>query len=399
MKKFSALCLLFLTFLQLYAEGGVVFKYKQKKGDSYNHTSTIQEEAYFNGILNNKTQIINRTTTTVKNTLSDGTATLYTHYMTTENYLLAMSGRTLNWGEEADVTIKRTPLGKMFDSDNRFLPTVRGVPGFIDKEIKIGESWTAQGMEVHDLRELFNMTNAIEIPFTAKYTYKGDEEINGKTLNIIDCYYDLLDRPFRNQNINSTYAGTTGYAQQKIYWNNEKGEIDHYTETFEIKFKDIRGNSYIFCSTAHGEVLEYHSVNDDETLLAIQESVKDLENISVKKGERGLTISLDNIQFEPDSNRLMESEIIKLQKLAEILKDYSNDLLVTGHCALRGTEKARQILSEERADTVAQYLIHNKVRDEYHIFTQGKGAREPIASNDTEEGRSKNRRVEITLMD
>ncbi len=124
-----------------------------------------------------------------------------------------------------------------------------------------------------------------------------------------------------------------------------------------------------------------------------------LDNISVKKGDKGLTISLDNIQFEADSNVLMESEKLKLRKIADILKQYSNDLLITGHCAERGTAKARQKLSEQRAESVADFLKMMGVRDEYHIFTKGQGSREPVASNATEEGRAKNRRVEITIMD
>ena len=121
--------------------------------------------------------------------------------------------------------------------------------------------------------------------------------------------------------------------------------------------------------------------------------------VAIKKGEKGLTISLDNIQFEPDSAILLESEKIKLKKLSLILKLFPNDLLITGHCADRGTASARQVLSEDRAKAVAGYLEQLNVRDEKHVFTQGKGSTEPIATNNTEEGRSKNRRVEITLMD
>ena len=112
-----------------------------------------------------------------------------------------------------------------------------------------------------------------------------------------------------------------------------------------------------------------------------------------------LQISLDKIQFEPDSDILLDSEKLKLEKIAEILNQFSNDLLITGHCADRGTVKARQLLSEQRAQSVASYLEELGVRDEYHIFTQGKGSTEPVASNATEEGRIKNRRVEITIME
>ena len=59
----------------------------------------------------------------------------------------------------------------------------------------------------------------------------------------------------------------------------------------------------------------------------------------------------------------------------------------------------RQLLSEERASAVAEYLIGLEVRDRFHVFTQGFGATRPVATNQTEEGKAKNRRVEITIMD
>ena len=75
------------------------------------------------------------------------------------------------------------------------------------------------------------------------------------------------------------------------------------------------------------------------------------------------------------------------------------DILVSGHTALAGTEKVRQLLSEERADAVAEFLIALGVRDRAHIFTQGFGATKPVAPNNTEAGKARNRRVEITILE
>lgn len=383
------------------SKNSVLFEFRQKKGESSVHVSTIEEEAYYNGFLNNRTQIVNRTSSTVLENTTDGSARIHTEYMTTENYLMSRSGKHLSWGEEAEVNLSRTKTGRLFDIDSDSLPTVQGVPSFPEKPVKAGETWTAPGKEVHDCRELFNMDTSIEIPFTATYKYIGDEEIGGILLNVIECSYEFFQDYKNRKNSFCTYAGTKGYAKQKIYWDSSKGDLDHYTEEFQIKMLDIYGNSYIFTSVAHGEVIEYKSVNDDDNVQKLQNSVDalNLENISVKKGEKGLTISLDNIQFEPDSDKLLPSEKQKLIKISEILKDFNNDLLITGHCALRGTAKARQQLSEERAESVASFLQQLGLRDEYHIFTQGKGASEPVASNETEEGRAKNRRVEIIIMD
>ena len=386
----------------LFAASGLTFKFNQTKGDSVSHISTVDEETYINGYLNSKTQFINRTSTTVTETQKDGSATLYTHYMTTQNSLLNGSKETLSWGEEDFVTIKRKQTGELFDSDNDALPTVRSVPHFSEKSVKAGESWQADGTEVHDCRELFNMAEPISVPFTATYTYDRDETIEGKKLNVISVYYEFSQTADENSYFSvSTYYGTEGWAKQEIFWDQNRGDIDHYTEDFVIAIYDIMGSQYVFKGSSHGEVTEYKSVNDDANVKKIQKQVDKykLDNISVTRGEKGLTISLENIQFEADSDVLLPSEQEKLKKLGKILKDFSNDLLITGHCAERGTVAARQKLSEERAESVAQFLISNDIRDEYHIFTQGKGSTQPIATNATEEGRARNRRVEITIMD
>ena len=133
----------------------------------------------------------------------------------------------------------------------------------------------------------------------------------------------------------------------------------------------------------------------------VQNQIKDLgiDNTQVTATEKGITISIENIQFKPDSAVLQDSEKRKLEKIAKILELYpDNDLLVTGHTALAGNAKSRQELSEERAQAVANYLIELGVKDAYHIFSKGFGAEQPIAENRTEAGRARNRRVEITIL-
>lgn len=377
-------------------------QFKQQKGSAVSHVSTVEEEAYLNGYLNNHTQFINRTTTTVKDVLENGDAVLFTHYMTTQNTLSRTTGAHLSWGEEDSVEIKRKNNGQLYDCNNEGLPTVRSVPSFPDHPVKVGDSWNMEGLEVHDMKDIFNMDCAIEIPFTATYTLTGTELQDDNEILIIDVEYELFQDAYSaNLYRGSFYNGTVGYSKQTLYWDNTRGDLAFYEEEFQIKMLDTRGNSFIFHGIAHGEVTEYKSLNDDDNVKKIQDTVDELnlDDVSVKKGEKGLTISIENIQFQPDSNVLLDSEKIKLEKLGEILKEFSNDLLITGHCAERGTVRARQKLSEERAESVAAYLKAMGIRDEYHVYTEGKGSTQPIATNATEEGRAKNRRVEITLMD
>ena len=418
-KQLNFFTLLFVFIFPFFSQQneGILFQFVHKKGDAFSHVSTVYEEAYFNGILNNKTEFINRTSSTVLDILEDGSEYLQTDYMTTQNSLIQRTGDTLSWGEENSVNLYRRKNGEFYNCSSDFLPTVRNVPSFPSEKIQIGQSWQAEGLEVHDCRELFQMNDALSIPFTATYTYSDIITVNSsenhnnfeknsksesKTLHIIDVYYNFFqDNTSEQYYKNSNFAGARGYAKQKIYWDTQKNEIDHFQEEFQIKMVDFYGNTYIFNGKSQGEVTEFTSVNSKANVRKLQETFKNynLDNVNVSQGEKGLTLSIENIQFEPDSDKLLPSEQKKLQKIGEVLKQFNNDLLITGHCAERGTESARQALSESRAKSVADFLIKNNIRNEYHIFTQGKGSSQPVASNTTEEGRSRNRRVEITIMD
>ena len=391
-----------LLFLAATLSAQVKFEFKQKKGNSGSYISTVEEDVYINNVPSHHAEIINRISSKMTNVASDGEAFIYATYMTTENSISKQTGRSLSWGEETTSVFSRKKNGELTISDDIYMPTVRNVPVFPDKKVKVGETWTAKGKEVQDVRKAFNMDKALIFPFEATYTYKEDQTLDGKKLNVILVDYEFSYESTDEQlNAGQTLTQSVGWSKQTLYWDNNKGLLDHYDEEFLIKIADLYGNLYVFTGTAHAELTEFSSLNDDSTAKQLQDTFDKLklENISVKKGEKGLTISLDNIQFEPDSNVLLESEKLKLKKIGELLKQYSNDLLITGHCADRGTASARQKLSEERAEAVASYLIGLGVRDEYHIFTQGKGSKEPVASNNTEEGRAKNRRVEITIMD
>lgn len=125
-----------------------------------------------------------------------------------------------------------------------------------------------------------------------------------------------------------------------------------------------------------------------------------LKNATVNKTEEGITISLENIQFAQESAILRESEKEKLKQIAEILTMFEeNNLLIRGHTALFGTKKGQKDLSERRARAVADYLVKLGVKTREKIAVQGLGAEVPIASNRTEAGKAKNRRVEITILD
>lgn len=84
-------------------------------------------------------------------------------------------------------------------------------------------------------------------------------------------------------------------------------------------------------------------------------------------------------------------------KIASVLKDYDKTVIhVVGHTDSVGSDSYNQDLSQRRASTVANFMTGNGLlRD--RVRTEGRGEREPMASNETDAGRSQNRRVDIVI--
>ncbi len=113
--------------------------------------------------------------------------------------------------------------------------------------------------------------------------------------------------------------------------------------------------------------------------------------------EKGAKFVLNNIFFDFNSAELKPESKLELNRLVKFLKEHSNiRITVAGHTDIIGTEEYNQKLSERRAKAVADYLIRNGI-DPKRINVIGYGSKKPIAPNDTEEGRAKNRRVEIVF--
>ena len=214
-----------------------------------------------------------------------------------------------------------------------------------------------------------------------------------------DIYYDT---PMKSSAKTDYPARTMGHSEQILFFDAEKGSLDHYSETFRIVIDTAYGNRYDFRGKSESEVQDFQRTADKNTVESVKDIVENLgiENVSVTSSENGLVISMENIKFYPDSDRLLESEKPKLSQIAEILRKYpNNDLLITGHTAKAGSVESQDKLSEERAEAVAELLINMGVRERTQIFTRGMGSREPVAPSDTEANKARNRRVEITILD
>src|SRR6056297_2521856 len=111
-----------------------------------------------------------------------------------------------------------------------------------------------------------------------------------------------------------------------------------------------------------------------------------------------VVLTINRLGFDFDSAELDRSSKAALDRAVAVIKSHSEavNLNVVGHTDSRGDEAYNQKLSERRADAVVDYLVSKGV-SRSSLSSSGKGESEPMASNDTEDGRAQNRRVELVV--
>jgi outer membrane protein OmpA-like peptidoglycan-associated protein len=125
------------------------------------------------------------------------------------------------------------------------------------------------------------------------------------------------------------------------------------------------------------------------------------QNIKGAKVERvgeGIQVTFESgLLYDFDSDQVKPEARANLRELANSLDKYpGSDLLIVGHTDQVGSAAYNQSLSERRASAAANYLVSQGVR-RTRLATRGMGETEPVASNETEEGRQRNRRVEVAI--
>ena len=107
-------------------------------------------------------------------------------------------------------------------------------------------------------------------------------------------------------------------------------------------------------------------------------------------------VAINNLLFETGSDVIMPSSLPELKRIATFIATYGYKVRLAGHTDNVGQPEANKSLSQARAEAVKRQLVEYGCAAE-DIKTFGYGDLKPVASNETEEGRAQNRRVEITL--
>lgn len=378
----------------------VLFEYSHSESDQWHLTSVVDEEVLINGDLFYRTEILNKISVNVLRG-SGGGGLLQNRYQIAEK---SIDSELYAWSAEYDVEYGRDSRGRLSElKPDSPVPTVRNIPVFPELELSPGATWSEDGVEVFDLGPAFEISEILEIGFTANYQYIKTEILDAKELELVSVDYGYIWNPDVEVLNRLVPFGVfpieiAGEFQQEIWWDRLAGRNYAAKGDFLYTYFMSDGEAITFRGSFQGRAV-YAEPLDKDALVKEIEDLSD-DNVRAEVTDVGVSISLEDIHFVPDEPVMLPGEEDKLQQISEILSRYrERDILVIGHTAKVASGGDGQLLSEQRSEAVARFLIDNGVRNDTQVMTRGMGHTEPIGDNSTEEGRRKNRRVEIIILE
>lgn len=162
----------------------------------------------------------------------------------------------------------------------------------------------------------------------------------------------------------------------------------------EYKIILPNGYNYGFLASAYGfiSVADHLDVAD---LKEYRETKRDLYLVPALTGE---TVRLNNLFFDFGKSELKSESLPELKRMVKMMNENPQMVItLSGHTDHVGSDDDNLKLSQSRVNAVMNYLLQKGIKQE-RISATGYGESKPVASNDTEEGRALNRRVEFTIV-
>ena len=180
------------------------------------------------------------------------------------------------------------------------------------------------------------------------------------------------------------------------------GDTIHFTASSGEKYfgvSNIEGGFSLLIPNGQMYTTTYKDRNGDELSMPIEIAGNELIEINWElKFELPKLYTLDNVFFDLGKTSLRSESYTELNELVEIMKiKEAMQIEIGGHTDNIGDEATNQRISDGRAKSVKSYLVEKGISTN-RVNAVGYGESKPIASNDTEEGKQKNRRTEVKIL-
>jgi outer membrane protein OmpA-like peptidoglycan-associated protein len=195
----------------------------------------------------------------------------------------------------------------------------------------------------------------------------------------------------RDLTVTEEHRGPDDFVKQ---WKTQPGEQPQVTVTVERK-------GWEQWAQQQKQQMDQLRAERDQALQRAQLAELNSQNmkgVQVSQDQRGVVLTLNgSVLFAFNKSDLLPAAKTKLDQVAEVLKQSPDaSFTVEGNTDSKGSADYNKELSERRANSVKDYLASKGVNGD-NIKAVGNGEDQPVASNDTPEGRANNRRVEIIL--
>jgi outer membrane protein OmpA-like peptidoglycan-associated protein len=266
-------------------------------------------------------------------------------------------------------------------------------PYLPEKDIDIGDEWISRSVFV---MPLYGPKTGVTITLQVVYRLIGMEKNDGDDIALISANAVFVKDDNADILAQNGIFKIAGYCNFLVRFNQTAGNVRSIDEIFDY-FYVLFDYSAIEISGTTKSLARMPKKDAIPELVKFDQS--DDINVVLEK-DNTIIITLVNVQFKSDSKFLFDSEKARLDKVAAAIKDkYSKRrMIITGHAASTGKPNAEMLLSEERAKEVLDYLVKKHGLNPALISYEGKGSTEPIGDNNTETGKSMNRRVEIKIL-
>ncbi len=289
---------------------------------------------------------------------------------------------------------------------NESLPLPAG-PAWIprvpnDLEIKAGKAWKIAAFLMLDP---LGDGGLIKVPVLVEYTILGLVLWNKRQVIEVKGKYAVRMPRFSPLPQNPEVSGLFGTRDVQLYLDAKDLQPVFARETLGKETVTYRDGKTVlnegFVLTFYQGIAPFGERREREQLVEqVTKRIEDQEfkDIRIRKEERGTVLELENLRFVADQAVLLSGEEERLDTIAALLKTVaSSSLLVQGHTAAVGDQASQLSLSLERARKISAELLKRGIAPD-RLLIEGKGGSVALATNETEEGRAKNRRVEIIIL-
>lgn len=383
-----------------------------------------------------------------------GAVEYYGEFFVLEETLRDMTATARSLDDIVPAVFRINADGSFAPIKDEGFPSLRGFPAFPVDPVGVGTKWTARFVRAADPR---NDGNRVLLPLIAEFEYRGIETYKETPVHRVFAKYAVRHRAPAGPSPR-VFTGASGTHEVDILLRVADGlpllMRDRLDETFtfpdasSVRFKGFTltfsegvppgGRGSVIASLRGSEAGGPAATADSGAASGAESgaeepgtppAMRDADaaasragtegplmpeetfelagslpggaplNVSVEETDAGVRLTVNDLRFAADSDALLPQERPRLEALAETLrKIQGRTFLVEGHTAAVGKPSGELELSVRRAKRIVDELVARGIPADSFLY-KGWGGTRPVAANETEADRARNRRVEITILD